>query len=112
MSRRRFVYRPHPDTGEITAFEVGSDWTDVPRSTGDMGKFEYSNVRATDGTDISSRTKYKDYLKANGYAPASDFTETWAKNRERAATGYEPPEERKERRETIGRVMYEKLRGR
>lgn len=43
----------------------------------------YENLRATDGTDISSRAKHRAYMKANNLTTADDFRETW-KREERA----------------------------
>jgi hypothetical protein len=45
----------------------------------------FDNLQATDGTDISSRTKWERYQKENGLTVASDWTQTWesaAKQRE------------------------------
>ena len=109
MSRRRYVYR-ETSPGKVECFEVGQDWTDKPQSTGDLGKFEYDNARATDGTDISSRTKLKAYLKEKGLTLASDYNQEWeaaAKQRE----AYRKGELRtKATREAIGRALYAKYK--
>lgn len=39
----------------------------------------YDGLRATDGTDISSRTKHREYMKQRGLTTADDFKDTWAK---------------------------------
>jgi predicted nucleic acid-binding Zn ribbon protein len=39
----------------------------------------YQDMRATDGTDISSRAKHQAYMKAKGLTTADDFKDTWAK---------------------------------
>ena len=75
--KRRYIYRQN-EKGEVESFEVSSDYTGADRSTGDLSKFQYDNLQATDGADISSRTKHKKYMKENGLSLASDFTETWA----------------------------------
>jgi hypothetical protein len=93
----------------VEAFEVGEDYSDTPRSTGDLGKFEYDNARATDGTDISSRTKLKRYLKATGTTLADDFKGEWqraAEQREAKAAGTHNPD-RRERREAVERAVYQ-----
>jgi putative FmdB family regulatory protein len=46
------------------------------------GDRHYENMRATDGTDISSRSKHRQYMKANGLTTADDFKQTWSKNAE------------------------------
>src|SRR2546423_1397317 len=37
----------------------------------------FEGLRATDGTDISSRTKWQSYMDARGLTLASDYTQTW-----------------------------------
>ncbi len=41
------------------------------------GDRHYEGLRAPDGTDISTRTKHREYMKRNGLTTADDFTETW-----------------------------------
>lgn len=43
------------------------------------GDRHYDGLRATDGADISSRSKHREYMKRHGLAMASDYTESWAK---------------------------------
>jgi putative FmdB family regulatory protein len=42
------------------------------------GDRHYDGLRATDGTDISSRTKHREYMKSKGLAMTGDFKDTWA----------------------------------
>lgn len=69
------------------------------------GDRHYDGTRASDGTDISSRTKHREYMKRNGLATADDFKETWSKaEKERAAirAGDAPdPERRKVLEEAV-----------
>lgn len=54
------------------------------------GDRHYDGLRATDGTDISSRSKHRAYMKANDLTTADDFTQTWrdaAKAREASFAG-------------------------
>jgi putative FmdB family regulatory protein len=46
------------------------------------GDRHYENMRATDGTDISSRSKHRAYMKANNLTTADDFQKTWSKKAE------------------------------
>jgi predicted nucleic acid-binding Zn ribbon protein len=39
----------------------------------------YDGLRATDGTDISSRSKHREYMRRNGLTTADDFKGTWEK---------------------------------
>ena len=43
------------------------------------GDRHYADLRAPDGTDISSRTKHREYMQRTGLAVTGDFKETWAK---------------------------------
>lgn len=86
MSRRRYVY--NDETKQVE--EVSPDWTDTPRRAPvPTEQIVFGNLTATDGTDISSRKKHREYMKSNGLALTGDFKETWeraAKERERAFT--------------------------
>ncbi len=75
MSRTRYWFNPetkemqdhpyHPPEERIGLQLVTDSW--------------YEGARAPDGTDIGSRTKHRNYLKATGLAVADDYKETWAK---------------------------------
>jgi hypothetical protein len=106
VTRGRFVYRKD-DAGNVVAVQVDGEWDDAPRSTGDLGKFEYSNLRATDGADISSPTKRREYMRAMGVTDASDFKETWAKAQYEREAFRKGEHHSPERREAIGRIAYE-----
>lgn len=43
------------------------------------GDRHYDGLRATDGADISTRSKHREYMKRHGLAMADDFKDTWAK---------------------------------
>lgn len=43
------------------------------------GDRHYDGMRHSDGTDISSRKKHRDFMKSRGYTTADDFKDTWAK---------------------------------
>jgi hypothetical protein len=45
------------------------------------GDRHYDGLRASDGTDISTRSKHQAYMKANNLTIADDYKETWAKAR-------------------------------
>jgi hypothetical protein len=71
----------------------------------------YDGLKTTDGVDISTRKKHREYMKATGLATADDFKETWAKKQvemeQRRAGTFHDPARSRELRETIGRTMYE-----
>lgn len=41
------------------------------------GDRHYDGLRAPDGTDISSRTKHRNYMKSRGLTTVDDFSGTW-----------------------------------
>ena len=103
MTRRRYVFRRNPETGELHAVEVTDDWTDAERRAPTPTEaLTYSNLQATDGTPIDSRRKHAEYMKRNNLALSSDFSE---QTRQRDKVVAEQQESR-ERRETIGRALY------
>jgi hypothetical protein len=67
-----------------------------------------SDLRASDGTDISSRTKRTKYMKQNNLAYADDFKETWAQAQSQRAKHFtDGSDDRRARREEISRVVYQ-----
>jgi hypothetical protein len=107
VSRRRWVYteggKPLPEP-----IEVGEDYRPPSASsTGDLGKFEYDNLRATDGTDISSRTKRRHYMQARGLADPRDFRETLPKAQAQREAFYTARTSTRELADTVGRVAHQ-----
>jgi hypothetical protein len=54
------------------------------------GDRSYAGLRAPDGSDISTRSKHREYMRRNGLTTADDFTETWKRaeaERDRYRTG-------------------------
>lgn len=81
MTRRRYIQ--DPVTFEM--IEVTPDFVPPPReSAKNRGALwndrHYDGVQATDGTDISTRKKHRDYMKRNNLATVDDFSQTWAKS--------------------------------
>jgi len=78
MTRRRFVQRREPPYDLI---EITDDYQ--PEMRADSGALwgdrSYDGLRAPDGTDISTRTKHRDYMRAAGVTTMDDFKDTWAK---------------------------------
>ena len=80
MTRRRYIQDRH--TGEL--IEVTSDYQAPLRNDAGAlwGDRHYDGARASDGTDISTRSKHRDYMRANNVTTVDDFKDTWAKARE------------------------------
>ena len=47
-----------------------------------IGDQFYDGCQATDGTDISTRAKHREYMKRNGLVTFDDYKETFAKQQE------------------------------
>jgi len=78
MTRRRYVQIK----GELV--EITDDYQ--PERHNDSGALwgdrSYDGLRATDGTDISTRAKHREYMKLNNLTTVDDFKETWSKAQE------------------------------
>lgn len=77
MTRRRFVQ--DPDTLELV--EITAD-RDPGRHKGDAalwGDRGYDGMATTDGIDISSRSKHRQYLKQHGLATFDDYKGEFAR---------------------------------
>ena len=76
MTRRRWIQdRNTGELIEVTADHQSEMRTDSGALWGDRS---YDGMKAPDGTDISTRTKHRDYMKATGLTTIDDFKDTWA----------------------------------
>lgn len=80
MTRRRYIQDRH--TGEL--IEVTSDYQAPMRNDAGAlwGDRHYDGARASDGSDISTRSRHREYMRANNVTTVDDFKDTWAKARE------------------------------
>lgn len=81
MTRRRFIQMKEPPYELI---EVTDDYQSEMRTDSGVlwGDRSYDGLRAPDGTDISTRTKHREYMKAAGVTTMDDFKDSWAKAKE------------------------------
>lgn len=86
-----FILSLHPDSGAL--------W----------GDRQYVGLRATDGTDISSRTKHREYMRSNGLTTVDDFTEEWKRSTSQREAYFRG--EDKERRSDVERAFYHHMKG-
>ena len=111
-ARGRWVYT---EGGQALAepIDVNADWDDPGRSVSRRSEEEvYGGLQASDGTDISTRRRHREYMKANGLSMVSDFTEHWKAAEKRRAAIQSGEADTKERREIIGRALHEARNGR
>ena len=80
MTRRRFIQMKEPPYELV---EVTDDYVSPSRADSALwGDRNYEGMVAPDGTDISSRTKHREYMKAKGLTTMDDFKDSWAKAKE------------------------------
>jgi hypothetical protein len=113
----RFFHRPgHPKANErgiVSEEDLGSwDEEHMALHAPIVMDRHYENMAATDGTDIGSRRKHREYMKRHNLAIADDFKETWAKAAKEREKVYTGEHDRKGRREDIERAWYEVTNGR
>lgn len=108
---RRYVFRKgHPLANDVGMVDVDllGDWDAVNRDARNapimVDRF-YEGTKATDGTDIGSRKKHRDYMKRMGITHSSDFSPQWYESRRRE----HEREDKSERREAVARATYEVL---
>lgn len=81
MTRRRWIQ--DRKTGEL--IEVSADYTaPMQADAGALwGDRYYDGLQASDGTDISSRSKQRDYMRINNLTTADDYKSSWEQSREK-----------------------------
>ena len=103
----KWYYRPgHPKANE-RGFVAEADMGIVPDQLAKdapvmPGRF-YENTKATDGTDIGSRWKHKEYMRQKGVTVTSDFTHEWYESERKK----KELQEKKERREDVARAAWQ-----
>lgn len=87
MTRRRYIQ--DPKTFELIEITDGYQPELRPDAGALWGDRSYDGMRATDGTDISTRTKQRAYMKAHNLTTMDDFNQTWAKAKEARESYYQ-----------------------
>jgi hypothetical protein len=113
VSRRTYRYDAELDA----VVEVGADWEGAKRVGGHASEAEvFNNLRATDGTDISSRTKRREYMRATGTTDASDYSQSWKKQQAQRAETFNPRHSyngsNEQRKQALARAFDAARRGR
>lgn len=73
MTRRRYRFSEETQALE----EIGLEVEYAPRVHLQTDT-AYEGLRATDGTPIDTRSRHREYMKANNLAIVDDFKKTWA----------------------------------
>jgi hypothetical protein len=107
MSRRRYVYR-EVAPGQVESFEVGQDWRATGRGEGHKSEEEvYGHIQATDGTDLSTRRRHREYMAAKGITLAEDYRDAWTKASQERADYYTRGPDKRAVRESLERAVYQ-----
>lgn len=83
MARKSFVQ--DPDTGELVPKEEYVPKAHLNSHNLVIGDLHYDGLQATDGTNISTRTKHREYMKMKGLTTLDDYTGHFAREAERRA---------------------------
>lgn len=82
MTRKRYIWDDKlKELVEITPdYRSSAKGKDALNHLGGLwGDRHYDGLRATDGADISSRRKHREYMRRTGLTTADDFKDTWAR---------------------------------
>jgi hypothetical protein len=105
--RRRYVW--DPDLGRTV--EVTPEYVGQRRDEGRRSEEEvYGHAVATDGTDLSTKRRHREYMQRNGLAMASDYEGGYWQKKGAELNAIRTPgsgHDSRERRETVGRLAYE-----
>lgn len=111
---KRYVYR-EVAPGQVESFEVGEEWLPTNRNEGRRSEEEvFGKLQALDGTDISTRKRHREYMRANGLTLAGDYDAPgghWDKAAERRAEAFTRGPDSKTRRESIEKAIYQLTEG-
>lgn len=106
MARRRFVWSKEHDC----LVEVTADYVQPSRQSTDhvlWGDRGYANLQTTDGVDISTRTKHREYMKANGLTTYDDYAGHFDREAQRRAEYYTTGKGGATRKEDVARAIAE-----
>ena len=107
---KRYIYR-ETSPGVVEAIEIGAEWTDAPKSTGDLGKFEYGQLMTDGKTYVKDASDYRKYLKETGLVPSQEFKGQWAEaEKKRDAIKNSESRSTAERRDRLGRELYRRVK--
>ena len=103
--RRRF--RQNSETGELVEIAIN---TPDNRPIGNTDRYlwsdaHYDGLKATDGTDISSRKAHRAYMKANNLTTLDDYQGKWKAEREKRDAYFTEGKGGATRKEDVARAI-------
>jgi hypothetical protein len=113
---KRYVMRTD-EHGQPQLVEVPTDYNSAPRPHGSLRSEgeQYDGLRTTEGIDISSRKKRREYMKANNVTDPSDYKRGyWEKSAQERAKHFSGQVDTSggRRKETLARAMDAARHGR
>ena len=106
MTRRRFVWSSADDC----LVEVTPDYEQPSRDQARnhlISDAIYDGMKATDGTDISTRSKHREYMRRNGLTTMDDFSGEWAKAAKKRADYFQGKGGGAVTKDDIGRAIHQ-----
>lgn len=108
MSRRRWVQQTDGSLLEVTGEDCSTP-REARHTNPLAGDRHYDGLRATDGTDISTRTKHRNYMRARGLTTADDFKVQWSKSAEQRSDHFTSGSDHGARREAVAEAVHRNL---
>jgi len=108
MTRRRYIY--DSVKGELVEVTPGYEAPQRNVHTSDgllWNDRSYDGLRATDGTDISSRSKHREYMRLNNLTTMDDFKQSFDQSLKRKAEYVTQGKHGAVKREHIERAIHE-----
>jgi len=105
----RTTYVQDPDTLELVPKDeyVPKHYRELSPHHLIMGDRHYDGLRATDGTDISTRAKHRAYMKANNLTTMDDFQGQWTKEAQKRAEYYRGKGHGAVSRDDVARAIHQ-----
>lgn len=108
MSRTTYVYVSRPGGG-VDVFVKGEEPEETRAAHNILaGDRHYDGLQASDGSDISTRTKHREYMRRNNLTMAEDYKNTWAQA-EKARQEYRTGQRGSVTRDDIARALHQHL---
>ncbi len=106
MARRTFRYNKELD--KFVEIVPGQDFESPQFSEGLLwGDRSYEGLRATDGADISSRTKHREYMRQHGLTTMDDYKGHFQKEAQRRAEYFTTGKGGATRHEDVARAIHQ-----
>lgn len=89
--------------------EVTPDYVGQRRTEGRKSEEEvYGHITATDGTDLSTKRRHREYMHEHNLTIANDFSGTWDKAAKEMKSAQTPGSgyDSRARRDDLGRAMH------